>query len=43
MKRGGQGFDLNADLINDSKKNMNKMNAMKEFDELEEQLNKKGQ
>jgi indole-3-glycerol phosphate synthase len=42
FKRGGNGFDFDSDILNDQKKNIAKMNAMKEFDELEESLNKKG-
>ena len=42
MKRGGHGYDFDNELLNDQRKNIAKMNAMKEFDELEEQLNKKG-
>ena len=42
MKRGGNGFDFDQGLLNDQKKNIAKMSAMREFDELEEQISKKG-
>jgi hypothetical protein len=34
MKRGG-GFEFDSDLLKEQNKNIAKMNAMKEFDELE--------
>jgi len=40
MKRGG-GFDFDHELLNDQRRNIAKINAFKEFDELEEQLEKK--
>lgn len=42
-KYGGGGFEFDADLLKEQHKNISKMNAMKEFDELEEKLNKKNQ
>jgi hypothetical protein len=40
MKRGG-GFDFDTDLLNDQRKNIAKMNALKEFDDMEDELSKK--
>lgn len=42
MKRGG-GFEFDNDILREQQKNIAKMNAMKEFDMLEEQMNKKNQ
>lgn len=38
MRRGGQGFD--NELLLEQQRNINKMNAMKEFDDMEDSLNK---
>ena len=35
MKRGG-GFDFDNEILVEQQKNINKMNAMREFDELED-------
>ena len=43
MKRGGAGFDFDTDILTEQKRNLAKMSALQEFDELEDQLNKKGQ
>jgi hypothetical protein len=41
-KRGGGGFELDEDMLKEQQKNIAKINALKEFDEIEEQMNKKG-
>ena len=42
-KYGGGGFDFDPELLKEQQKNINKMQAMREFDEMEEKLSKKGQ
>ncbi len=35
MKRGGQGFDFDNTLLQEQYSNIQKINAMKEFDDME--------
>lgn len=41
MKRGATGFDFDNDLLAEQHRNIQKLNALKEFDELEDQLSRK--
>lgn len=43
MKKYGAGFEFDQELLKEQQKNIQKMNALKEFDELEEKLSKKDQ
>ena len=36
MKRGGYGFDFDNEILTEQKRNINKMNALKEFDDQED-------
>jgi hypothetical protein len=40
MKRGG-GFGFDNDLLMEQQRNINKNNALKEFDDMEDSLNSK--
>ena len=40
-KYGGGAFEFDQELLKEQQKNIHKMNALKEFDELEEKLAKK--
>jgi len=41
MRRGGAGFDFDTDLLVEQHKNIAKMNALKEFDDMEQELERK--